>query len=229
MSSWDSSPKWTDFNSINGGQQFSNNLSAQDLNALAENIAYLYNNAGENEYLGEWEEGVAYKKGAIVRDNGNIYLCIKDADGAVTTNTTYWQKLNEGGSVVEDSPLPIKVGSEIEMNALLTNGTVGGVYQYTGTTGTYENGALYVLENDLITFTIDGTSYQAESGMTWYEWSLSDYNTHGNISTQNSPNSYVSVGSSGTSYIEDVRGTDTIIANKAYSIHYGGGGGGSND
>ena len=178
MANWNTTPKWTDFNDINGGEQFSRKLTAEDLNALAQNIAYLYNNAGENEYLGEWEEGVAYKKGAIVRDNGNIYLCIKDADGALTTNTTYWQKLNEGGSVVEDSPLPIKVGSEIEMNALLTNGTVGGVYQYTGTTGTYENGALYVLENNLITFTIGGTTYQAEEGMTWAEWVASDYRTH---------------------------------------------------
>ena len=154
MANWNTTPKWTDFNDINGGEQFSRKLTAEDLNALAQNIAYLYNNAGENEYLGEWEEGVAYKKGAIVRDNGNIYLCIKDADGALTTNTTYWQKLNEGGSVVEDSPLPIKVGSEIEMNALLTNGTVGGVYQYTGTTGTYENGALYVLEEEAVGYNV---------------------------------------------------------------------------
>ena len=48
-----------------------------------------------------------------------------------------------------DSPLPIEVSTEAEMTALLTNGTVGGVYKYTGTTGTYENGALYVLEVDI--------------------------------------------------------------------------------
>ena len=46
------------------------------------------------------------------------------------------------------SPLPIVVSSKEQMDALLTNGTVGGVYKYTGTTGTYENGALYVLENE---------------------------------------------------------------------------------
>lgn len=48
-----------------------------------------------------------------------------------------------------DSPLPIEVLTEAEMTALLTSGTVGGVYKYTGTTGTYENGALYVLENGI--------------------------------------------------------------------------------
>ena len=47
-----------------------------------------------------------------------------------------------------DSPLPIEVSTEAEMTALLTSGEVGGVYKYTGTTGTYENGALYVLEED---------------------------------------------------------------------------------
>lgn len=46
------------------------------------------------------------------------------------------------------SPLPIEVATEAEMTALLTSGEVGGVYKYTGTTGTYENGALYVLEEE---------------------------------------------------------------------------------
>lgn len=32
-------------------------------------------------------------------------------------------------------------------------------------------------EANLITFTIDGTEYQAEEGMTWAEWAVSDYNT----------------------------------------------------
>lgn len=47
-----------------------------------------------------------------------------------------------------DSPLPTEVSTEAEMTALLTSGEVGGVYKYTGTTGTYENGALYVLEEE---------------------------------------------------------------------------------
>ena len=32
-------------------------------------------------------------------------------------------------------------------------------------------------EVNLITFTIDGTEYQAEEGMTWGEWVNSEYNT----------------------------------------------------
>ena len=33
--------------------------------------------------------------------------------------------------------------------------------------------------NKLITFTIDGTTYQAIDGMTWGEWCNSDYNAEG--------------------------------------------------
>lgn len=46
----------------------------------------------------------------------------------------------------EDTALPIEVSTEAEMTALLESGEIGGVYKYTGETGTYENGALYVLE-----------------------------------------------------------------------------------
>ena len=38
---------------------------------------------------------------------------------------------------------------------------------------------LYGTSKTLISFTIDGTSYQAESGMTWGEWVESSYNTGG--------------------------------------------------
>lgn len=55
---------------------------------------------------------------------------------------------------VPDSPLPIEIATENEMTAILTNATadsVGAVYKYTGTTGTYENGALYVVEKEVPT------------------------------------------------------------------------------
>lgn len=47
---------------------------------------------------------------------------------------------------VPDSPLPIEVSTESQMNSLLNTAEVGSVYKYTGTSGTYENGALYVVE-----------------------------------------------------------------------------------
>jgi hypothetical protein len=35
------------------------------------------------------------------------------------------------------------------------------------------------VESNLITFTIDGSEYQAEEGMTWADWVNSEYNTDG--------------------------------------------------
>ena len=50
-------------------------------------------------------------------------------------------------------------------------------------TGGVKSSGLYVwkkYENvSLINFTINGTSYQAEEGMTWGEWVASSYNTYG--------------------------------------------------
>lgn len=51
----------------------------------------------------------------------------------------------------EDSAVPIEVATEAEMTALLESGEVGGVYKYVGeSTDAYENGALYVLEEDAL-------------------------------------------------------------------------------
>ena len=80
-------------------------------------------------------------------------------------------------------------------------------------------------EASLISFTIDGTSYQAEEGMTWADWCDSDYSggtyaPHPNLVTQpcKYPNSYFITedGTSGGSVLM----TDTIIANHAYSTIY---------
>lgn len=41
MAQWNENPSWTPFEQINGGNRFERRLSAEDLNTLAENIAYL--------------------------------------------------------------------------------------------------------------------------------------------------------------------------------------------
>lgn len=48
--------------------------------------------------------------------------------------------------IYNTSSIPIEISTESEMTALLESAEVGSVYKYTGTTGTYENGALYVVE-----------------------------------------------------------------------------------
>ena len=82
-------------------------------------------------------------------------------------------------------------------------------------------GILDVLEdNGLIKFTIDGTSYQAEDGMTWYEWCNSNYNTSTWVCTSSTQ---TRIGK-GEDYLALESGykttacvaSDVIIANHAY-------------
>lgn len=76
-------------------------------------------------------------------------------------------------------------------------------------------------EDSLITFTIDGTEYQAVEGMTWEEWVNSDYNTYGFIKTSlGNPyiaNPYIENVYSAVYYINiPVTPSDTIISNENY-------------
>lgn len=68
---------------------------------------------------------------------------------------------------------------------------------------------------NLISFTIDGTSYKAEEGMTWAEWVASDYNTGG------FGDSGVSISASngyevGHSINDSIKSTDVIEAGANY-------------
>ena len=70
---------------------------------------------------------------------------------------------------------------------------------------------------ELIEFTISGTTYQAEKGMTWEEWIPSEYNTEG----YQIVNNYV-MNSSGSSYVE-INGqnptpTDIIVLDGSYRL-----------
>ena len=65
----------------------------------------------------------------------------------------------------------------------------------------------------LISFTLGGTSYQAEQGMTWAEWVESDYNTNAIVVTGSN------IHLDSTAVLE----TDTIIANAEYGLYSGGG------
>lgn len=71
----------------------------------------------------------------------------------------------------------------------------------------------------LITFTIDGTEYQAEDGMTWEQWVNSEYNTKG----------FTVYGGQirlNFSYIISAISSDVIISNYAYATIIGEGGSG---
>lgn len=85
---------------------------------------------------------------------------------------------------------------------------------------------IITIQNELlgiITFTIDGTEYNADKGMTWSEWCDSDYNTID--AYHNKGVGYIYAGALGTygSYIcaentteAMVRGDEKIIKDKTY-------------
>lgn len=73
----------------------------------------------------------------------------------------------------------------------------------------------------LISFTIDGTSYQAEEGMTWGEWVESDYNTGPWVAS----GGYITDGGM-VKILKDgsyARTTTLIIADAAYTLSHSGG------
>lgn len=80
----------------------------------------------------------------------------------------------------------------------------------------------------LINFTIGGTSYSAEEGMTWEEWCNSNYNTYGYVI--DNYDGYIAAGG-GHNYVAFsgslVKSTDVIINNTNYTHHDIGTGGGN--
>lgn len=82
----------------------------------------------------------------------------------------------------------------------------------------------------LINFTIDGTTYQAEEGMTWQQWVNSSYNTYGCTIEGSSVKGKGNNGSPTYIYINQnlnltlVSSTDSIIKNATYEDAAGGAG-----
>ena len=85
----------------------------------------------------------------------------------------------------------------------------------------YQNGGEYVAPVKKISFTIGGTSYQAEEGMTWSEWVASSYNTGGFINGTTSaggvylPSEDEYVYTSNWSFVNK---NDVIIAGHGYGL-----------
>ena len=103
-----------------------------------------------------------------------------------------------------DSAIPIEVSTEAEMTALLENGEVGGVYKYTGTTGTYENGALYVLEEE--TESIVGT---------WvFNGEITGLLSQTNVSFESNGKTYSSISCVDSGFGLQVKYDSTIVCGK---------------
>ena len=160
-------------------------------------------------------------------DTGTSY--IYDAVGKI------WNKVSSSGgsaAVIEE------IDTATEMNATMAAENEGKYYKFTGdSTSTFTKNGIYKVQYQtstwafwgysgdiskitLISFTIAGTSYQAEEGMTWTEWCASSYNTDGYFITSNyivTKNEEYRVASSATP-------TDIITSGTNYNLSsYGGG------
>lgn len=83
--------------------------------------------------------------------------------------------------------------------------------------------------SSLISFTINGTAYQAEDGMTWHEWVSSAYNTGGFYSDGAASYSYVRAQNGQTISFNNAseKSLNVIVNERAYT--YDASGGASND
>lgn len=75
-----------------------------------------------------------------------IPLLPKTFGGGVTAHDRSGNQIVGTAEVTEIFGMPVEISTEAEMNAELTDGKVGAIYKYTGTTGTYQQDALYILE-----------------------------------------------------------------------------------
>ena len=138
---------------------------------------------------------------------------------SVTQDGTY--DVTNYATVDVTVPNPLLAATDAEMTALTTEANIGKVVKFTGTTGTYQQQRLYLIKSNatLISFTIEGTSYQAEEGMTWAEWVESDYNTAGFYVNQDgtafvrtNTGSYVNYQASSCT------SSQSIVSNGAYTV-----------
>lgn len=170
------------FTSTNGVSIASNQTVTETGVTLSNGEVYTYE--GNNKFLGVATEPNKstpdYAIGSTFNYSSPIYIVEEEKEPKVTItyNGNIIASL-EGGNIatlqcagkkmiddiivttpeIEDSPLPIEVATEEEMNALLGTAEIGDIYKYTGeTTDTYENGALYVVEELETTYSLTITN-----------------------------------------------------------------------
>lgn len=124
-------------------------------------------------------------------------------------------KIEYNGSVVatveggNTATLPIK-DKKMKSDIVITVPKAETVEEY--------DGAIVIEEGEsLISFTVNGTSCQAEDGMIWMDWINTDYNTVGAFRGTISENTTISLTVNGASQILQLNGTDVIGKNAIVS------------
>ena len=170
--------------------------------------------------------------------NDNAGILIRIYDNGTTRLATKNTIARRDIAVQVEVPLVEEIDTATEMNATMTAENEGKYYKFTGdSTSTFTKNGIYKVQYQtstwafwgysgdiskitLISFTIAGTSYQAEEGMTWTEWCASSYNTDGYfINTSN----YI-VTKDEENRVGSATPTDIITSGTAYNLSsYGGG------
>ncbi len=150
---------------------------------------------------------------------------------SIRTKTSSSDKLTPATMAEKIKTIPIitDVSDAATLTAKLTENNIGNFYRYTGTaTSDYATGAIYQVTQKAVTlidFTINGTPYQAEEGMTWAQWCDSKYNTaspsyyinsSGNVTSVHMGGGGGSNVSTDTGHYNIVKSTDVITATAYY-------------
>lgn len=150
---------------------------------------------------------------------------------SIRTKTSSSDKLTPSAMAEKIKTIPIitDVSDAATLTAKLTENNIGNFYRYTGTaTSDYAAGVIYQVTQKAVTlidFTINGTSYQAEQGMTWQEWCDSKYNTssppyyintNGNVTSVQLGGGGGSSVTTDTGHYNSVKSTDVITATAYY-------------
>lgn len=171
--------------------------------------------------------------------NGSIFQETDTGDSYIySAENNTWKKISSSSGGSSTAGIT-DINIEADMIATLTADNNSKYYKFTGVTTTkFTNGYIYQVDNTnscwnvfssngtvslktFIQFTIDGSTHQAEEGMTWADWVASDYNTEGYIIYDISGSNYI-CNSLGTYAVakgsNQVATTDIIISGTAYSL-----------
>ena len=209
--------KWVLNNVLTADQSIENNFGLDGyINFISNNIEssnfYLFYDGDELQLSYNNVSGYVYYNynGGWINQ---AYRIIEITGGTDATNASLISWLTSNATQVVEPKYTLRIdGVEVtDYENVIVNGVS---YKCKGKT--------------LISFTIAGTSYQAEDGMTWAEWIASSYNTGGFYLDNSNSVSGNTLGLVSTDGYSSEKGTDVIVADYAYT-YYKPGGGGSND
>ena len=178
-----------------------------ELNKVEDNGTVTY----ENDYTLTAQAGVRLKKGEYIEVTIASNYVMETPQGATLAYT-----ITKGGAALVDEVVATFTTDKAEQSSTIH--IAAGDPDYAGE---YKDTVTFTVAvkdvpKPLISFTIDGTSYQAEEGMTWGDWVNSEYNNDEfsvDINAIKKGFSFVSNGGSNIVYTNN-----QITANAAYVL-----------